>query len=115
MSEPGLSAAAASSTICDPPELASAAIPLSEDDLTADEHKTASGSRLPLALAKAIHRKAVALGRDSYIDPQTGYMVFTALFLKRRPCCGGACRHCPHGHVNVRAGRRPVQPPLDEW
>ena len=114
MSEPGLSAAASAS--CDPPiDAASAAIPLSEDDLTADEHKTASGSRLPLALAKAIHRKAVALGRDSYIDPQTGYMVFTALFLKRRPCCGGACRHCPHGHVNVRAGRRPVQPPLDEW
>ena len=114
MSEPGLSAAASAS--CDPPAMAaSAAIPLSEDDLTADEHKTASGSRLPLALAKAIHRKAVALGRDSYIDPQTGYMVFTALFLKRRPCCGGACRHCPHGHVNVRAGRRPAQPPLDEW
>ena len=23
------------------------------------------------------------------------------LYLRRRPCCGNGCRHCPHGHVNV--------------
>ena len=56
---------------------------------------------LPLALAKALHRKAVTLGRDTYIDPPTGYSVFTSLYLRRRPCCGNGCRHCPHGHVNV--------------
>ena len=42
--------------------------------------------------------------RDTYIDPDTGYSVFTQAYLKRRPCCGNGCRHCPWGHVNVPDG-----------
>ena len=53
------------------------------------------------ALAKAVHRRAVSLGRNAYIDPQTGFSVFTAHYLKRRPCCGNGCRHCPWRHANV--------------
>jgi len=52
-------------------------------------------------LAKRLHHRAVEMGYDTYIDPATGYSVFTSLYLKRRPCCGNRCRHCPHGHVNV--------------
>ena len=37
-----------------------------------------------------------------YVDPDTGYSVFTAACLKRRPCCGNGCRHCPWGHKNVK-------------
>jgi hypothetical protein len=34
---------------------------------------------------------------DSYIDPVTGFMVFTARYLARRGfCCGNGCRHCPY-------------------
>lgn len=48
-----------------------------------------------------LHRMATQQGRDQYVDPATGYSVFTATFLKKRPCCGFRCRHCPHGHANV--------------
>ena len=34
------------------------------------------------------------IGQSSYIDPSTGYTVFTEEFLKkRRTCCGSGCRH----------------------
>ena len=54
-------------------------------------------------MAKALHRHAIKCSpqRDTYIDPDTGYSVFTQAYLKRRPCCGNGCRHCPWGHVNV--------------
>ena len=33
---------------------------------------------------------------DSYVDPTSGYRVFTSQYLeKREDCCGCACRHCP--------------------
>ena len=77
--------------------------PLTENDLPAEERAEAAESYLPLAMAKALHRAAVNARppRDTYIDPDTGYSVFTHAFLKRRPCCGNGCRHCPWGHVNV--------------
>ena len=58
---------------------------------------------MPLAMAKALHRHALKCDppRHTYIDPGTGYSVFTQAYLKRRPCCGNGCRHCPWGHVNV--------------
>lgn len=77
--------------------------PLTEEDLPAAVRANAAKSRVPLAIAKAIHRHAVLLDppRDTYIDPGSGYSVFTQAYLKRRPCCGNGCRHCPWGHVNV--------------
>lgn len=49
----------------------------------------------PDALAR--HEAAVAQGKDFYTDPDTGYVVMTALYLTRRGyCCGNICRHCPY-------------------
>ena len=77
--------------------------PVTEADLPNDEIERAARSPLPLAMAKALHRYAMKAEpqRDTYIDPGTGYSVFTQAYLKRRPCCGNGCRHCPWGHVNV--------------
>jgi hypothetical protein len=45
----------------------------------------------------AVHAKAMADGEDGYLDPTTGFVVFTADFLERRGfCCGNGCRHCPY-------------------
>uniref|UniRef100_A0A3Q0RT29 Uncharacterized protein n=1 Tax=Amphilophus citrinellus TaxID=61819 RepID=A0A3Q0RT29_AMPCI len=38
-----------------------------------------------------------------YVDPSSGYKVFTEhAHLQRGKCCGSACRHCPYGQVNVK-------------
>ncbi|XP_076403638.1 uncharacterized protein C1orf53 homolog isoform X1 [Peromyscus maniculatus bairdii] len=48
-------------------------------------------------------RKEKEAGQLSYVDPATGYVVFTRLaHLQRGACCGSACRHCPYGQVNVK-------------
>jgi len=43
-----------------------------------------------------LHRIALQQGRNDYVDPATGFTVFTSAFLKQRKCCGFTCRHCPH-------------------
>ncbi len=54
---------------------------------------------------KDAHARALAQSQDSYQDPQTGYLVFTENFHRRRgKCCGSACRHCPFEHENVPKG-----------
>lgn len=90
-------------------------LPVTVEDLTEDEKAQAHKSRRPLALAKMLHRYAMkqAPPRDTYIDPGTGYSVFTQAYLKRRPCCGNGCRHCPHGHVNVPANNRKALQAID--
>ena len=51
---------------------------------------------------RRVHAAAVARNRNAYIDPATGYQVWTRLYLSNKgPCCGNACRHCPYGHENV--------------
>ena len=52
------------------------------------------GAELSAEVIEA-HRVAEAAGEDGYIDPSTGYWVFTATYLGGRPCCGNICRHCP--------------------
>jgi len=60
----------------------------------------------------ALHERACALGQLSYVDPDTGYRVFTQLGLERRgTCCGCGCRHCPYGHVQVRDKAARIQQP----
>jgi iron complex transport system substrate-binding protein len=49
-----------------------------------------------------LHKIAVFFGYQQYVDPSSGYTVFTSFFLKGRPCCGNKCRHCPWAHVNVK-------------
>lgn len=49
-----------------------------------------------------IHNEALSLGSKTYIDPATGFTVFTELqHLQRGVCCGNKCRHCPYGWSNV--------------
>lgn len=90
-----------------------AQVPVRESDLPAEILAKARQSKLPGALYKAIHKYAVSIGRDTYIDPATGYSVFTQLFLKRGDCCGNGCRHCPHGHVNVPKQSHPPKAKMD--
>lgn len=42
------------------------------------------------------HEIACLENKETYIDPSTGYSVFTAYYhLKRGNCCNSGCRHCP--------------------
>lgn len=48
---------------------------------------------------------------NTYIDPQTGYRVFSSYgLLKRKDCCGCGCRHCPFGHQKVPPSKRHTLP-----
>jgi hypothetical protein len=78
-----------------------AEIPVRVEDLPPETLTKAKRSRLPGAIFKALHRHAVSINRDTYIDPDSGYSVFSHIYLKRKPCCGNGCRHCPYGHINV--------------
>ncbi|KNC77393.1 hypothetical protein SARC_10144 [Sphaeroforma arctica JP610] len=50
-----------------------------------------------------LHEEACAHNKRSYIDPLTGYHVFTRVAHEARgKCCGGGCRHCPFAHTNVK-------------
>jgi len=55
-----------------------------------------SEAKQPLASVAMMHRLATVRGRGQYVDPNTGFMVFTATYLKQRNCCNLGCRHCPH-------------------
>ncbi|XP_066481378.1 uncharacterized protein C1orf53 homolog [Tiliqua scincoides] len=49
-----------------------------------------------------LHEEACAAGKHNYVDPVTGYLVFTRIaHLQRGNCCGSSCRHCPYGQRNV--------------
>ena len=52
------------------------------------------------------HSTACQNKQDTYIDPQSGYTVFTEYaHRKRNVCCGSKCRHCPFNWVNVKPKR----------
>ena len=54
-----------------------------------------------------LHLSALLQQERTYIDPETGFTVFTELtHLKRGTCCGNQCRHCPYGFENVKSGIR---------
>jgi len=58
-----------------------------------------------------LHLAACAEGRDTYIDPVSGYQVLTSqALLKQSRCCGNSCRHCPYGRFNVRGVDSPEVP-----
>jgi Family of unknown function (DUF5522) len=45
----------------------------------------------------AAHAAALTAGADTYVDPASGYTVFTATYLvERGTCCDTGCRHCPY-------------------
>lgn len=64
----------------------------------------------------AVHEAACARGETIYIDPQTGFSVFTKLgLLQREKCCGAGCRHCPFGHESVPAKRKAARIQQPAW
>ncbi|MGO9471730.1 MAG: DUF5522 domain-containing protein [Isosphaeraceae bacterium] len=57
-----------------------------------------------------LHARACAHNQSTYVDPGTGYDVFTADSLRRRGyCCGSGCRHCPYPST-AESGVGPAQP-----
>jgi hypothetical protein len=45
----------------------------------------------------AAHHEAVRTSAPGYIDPTSGFFVFTATELwDRGACCHSGCRHCPY-------------------
>ena len=59
-----------------------------------------------------IHDLACQEGESTYIDPETGYAVFTRIaHEKRGKCCGSGCRHCPYSHENVKDKATKIQQP----
>lgn len=51
--------------------------------------------------ALAAHDLAVASGAEAYLDPATGFVVFTSAYLAARgTCCDSGCRHCPFPTVD---------------
>ena len=60
-----------------------------------------------------LHEQACQRMEESYIDPSTGYSVFTEVaHRKRGKCCGSGCRHCPYGHENLKDKSRIKQPSI---
>ena len=52
-----------------------------------------------------LHQAALEKGQATYVDPETGYTVFTSVALQDRGyCCGSMCRHCPFEYENVPKG-----------
>lgn len=50
-----------------------------------------------------VHQDACDRGDTHYVDPASGYRVFTEVAHKARgKCCGSGCRHCPYNHQNVK-------------
>ena len=60
--------------------------------------------RVPSILIRS-HLTQRQKGDKTYVDPSTGFSVFTSEFhLSRGYCCGNACRHCPFEFENVGKG-----------
>lgn len=64
------------------------------------------------ALYMLLHKVSSQRQYNQYVDPASGYTVFTSYFFKKRPCCGNKCRHCPWGHKNVKKAPKSV---VDDW
>ncbi len=63
-----------------------------------------------------LHAEASAAGEHFYIDPASGYRVFTEIGLKARgECCGAGCRHCPYHHASVDVGKRAARIQQPAW
>lgn len=50
-----------------------------------------------------LHKIACQDKQDTYVDPVSGFSVFTEYHHKKRgKCCGNKCRHCPYKWKNVK-------------
>ena len=58
-----------------------------------------------------IHQEACRNNEHTYIDPDTGYMVFTEIAHRERgKCCGSGCRHCPYEFENLKDSHALMKP-----
>jgi hypothetical protein len=63
----------------------------------AQETWAAGPAQDPAVLVARAHLAAEAAGEDGYLDPMTGFFVFTrARLMANGRCCGSGCRHCPY-------------------
>lgn len=74
-----------------------------DNDINDQTAAAASPSSPPPILdIEDLHNQAVQAKSKTYIDPATGFTVFTEYaHLKRGKCCGNICRHCPYGWESV--------------
>ncbi len=63
-----------------------------------------------------LHKATCDRRENGYTDPQTGFYVLSAYYLKHRGrCCGAGCRHCPYpGEEQQRAGRQIISNPTEQ-
>eukprot|EP00066_Takifugu_rubripes_P024068 XP_011613334.1 PREDICTED: uncharacterized protein C1orf53 homolog [Takifugu rubripes] len=82
----------------------SAAEPLTGSSNAGAEHRPPGRGFTEEELAiHRLHTQACQARQQMYVDPSSGYKVFTEhAHLQRGKCCGSACRHCPYGQVNVK-------------
>ena len=60
---------------------------------------------------QTLHERACRAGEEFYVDPGTGWRVFTEVGLRRRgSCCGSGCRHCPMRTRKSRWKNVPASP-----
>jgi hypothetical protein len=57
-----------------------------------------------------VTREELVAGTDYYME--NGFMVFTAIYLRKRGyCCQSGCRHCPYGFNPELAKKLPSEMP----
>ena len=62
------------------------------------------------------HRRALKNGESFYVDPRTGFHVFTEIGLRSRGnCCGSGCRHCPYQHESMSLPNRAARGQQPSW
>ena len=77
-----------------------------------------SADKQQLATQAMLHRLATTNGQGCYIDPDTGFSVFTATSLKQKTCCGYSCRHCPHlgtAGCNIGKSKKSTESLATNW
>lgn len=53
-----------------------------------------------------LHKEACEKGEMIYLDPVTGYAVFTEVsHLQRGLCCHSGCRHCPWQKIDQKSSK----------
>ena len=71
---------------------------------------------MPEEIADELHLKACQAQADTYVDPITGYQVFTAHALGALGwCCGSGCRHCPYAHAAIPLDKREQRIQQPAW
>jgi len=69
--------------------------------------RSTSNDKIVVQDIEDVHNQALLEPSNTYIDPATGFTVFTEYaHLKRGKCCGNKCRHCPYGWENVLQAAR---------